>query len=214
MTPLAYVAYMIYNQRPVNLMEFHEWFYFSPKMRKIWLVFFTFNAGIFLSITVFTGETFLLPFMAIFVFGAILFATEWSGDMASRKTNPGHIKRNKTVQGAQLGNVPATNGAKQSRIYGIIYVMRRSDGILKFGKTKYVRNRIAAHRRDYATDFNVVAAWVVPDLHSYETYALNITRRYHYSEGNRKELRKMTDNQLSSFIMTFTEKVHNGFKKI
>ena len=102
---------------------------------------------------------------------------------------------------------------KKERRYGVIYIIRRSDGILKFGKTYNLRTRVALHRSDYRTNFDVLASWVVPFLDDYERLALRMTQDYHFSEGRRRELRSMSDSELSEFILSFTNKVQNGFKK-
>jgi hypothetical protein len=94
---------------------------------------------------------------------------------------------------------------------GAIYIMRRSDGILKFGKAKNLAIRLGEHRRDYQAHFDVVSSWIVPDMDRFESMALFLTRDYFYQEAHRRELRQMTEAQLTQFILEFTNKVHGGW---
>jgi hypothetical protein len=108
---------------------------------------------------------------------------------------------------------PSPESTKSPRQYGIVYILRRNDGILKLGKTLDLRTRVALHRSDYKTNFDVLASWVVPSLDDYERLALRMTQDYQFSEGKRRELRSMSDKELSEFILSFTTRVQNGFKK-
>ena len=94
---------------------------------------------------------------------------------------------------------------------GVIYIMRRDDGVLKFGKTRRLRNRLKAHRRDYRAGFEVTSTWVVPDIDRFEELALSLTGAHAYHEAQRKELRRMSDSELTTFILEFTNRVQRGW---
>ena len=94
---------------------------------------------------------------------------------------------------------------------GVIYIMRRDDGVLKFGKTHHLKKRLKAHRRDYRAGFEVVSTWIVPDTDRFEELALSLTGAHAYHEARRKELRQMSDSELTDFILEFTNKVHGGW---
>jgi hypothetical protein len=90
---------------------------------------------------------------------------------------------------------------------GFVYLLRRSDGILKIGCTIDLSARIVALRRDYETGFALVRAWAVRDRYTSERIALEMTKQFHYSEGRRLELRKMNRLQVKSFIRSFTGRI-------
>jgi predicted GIY-YIG superfamily endonuclease len=96
---------------------------------------------------------------------------------------------------------------------GIIYIMRRSDGILKFGKSRRLKKRLKAHRNDYKSKFDIAACWVVPNSFHYEQLALRMTQEFTHSEIGRKELRKMTKPELNRFILQFTSRVQRGLNQ-
>lgn len=96
---------------------------------------------------------------------------------------------------------------------GIIYIMRREDGILKFGKSRRLKKRLKAHRNDYKSHFDIISSWVVPDMDRFEAIALSLTKDYFYPEAQRRELRQMTEAQLTQFILDFTDNVQRGFSQ-
>lgn len=111
-----------------------------------------------------------------------------------------------------LFNYPVIDRVKTIETqHGIIYIMRRSDGILKFGKTQNLRRRFKNHCKDYEQGFGLVTSWIVPDLEKYEKDILRMSEDYHYSEGARLELRQMAEDQLTELIFVFTDKVHRGW---
>lgn len=95
--------------------------------------------------------------------------------------------------------------------HGIIYIMRREDGVLKFGKTQNLRRRFKDHCKNYEAGFNLVTSWAVPELDKFEKDILVMSEPYKYIEGQRQELRQMTDQQLTELIFNFTDKVHRGW---
>lgn len=94
---------------------------------------------------------------------------------------------------------------------GVIYIMRRSDGILKFGKTINLSTRHSAHEKDYESNFAIVGSWIVSNIDKLEKIALSKTTRYSYKEDNRKELRLMDDVELTRFMIAFTDIVSNDW---
>lgn len=86
---------------------------------------------------------------------------------------------------------------------GYVYVLKREDGILKIGKAINVESRLRSHEKSYGQRFTVVQVYNVPDMVTFEKLALLMTRRYKHEEGNRRELRKMTQSQLNDFHSFF-----------
>jgi hypothetical protein len=93
---------------------------------------------------------------------------------------------------------------------GFIYLIRRSDGVMKLGCTNDLDRRIQFHETDYGMEFEIVRAWLVPDKSLYEIKALGLTGKFQYVEDDRKELRQMSDGDLARFIMTFDNVVEAG----
>lgn len=111
-----------------------------------------------------------------------------------------------------LFNYPAIDRVKSIETkHGIIYIMRRQDGILKFGKTQNLRRRFKNHCKDYEQGFSLVTSWIVPDLEKYEKDILRMSQAHRHEESTRLELRRMTDNQLTELIFNFTDKVYRGW---
>lgn len=180
--------------------DFYDWMFAdkSGTIRKGWGIFFSVGLGMFLAFYAFTDATVMLAVALIYAIGVVQFATYKPAPTA--RTQP------KSIQPSQVIALPPIR-------YGVIYVMKRSDGVYKIGKTHYLRNRLQSHRIDYGQGFDVVASWVVPDADRYERVALDLTSKYHFSEDRRKELRQMDATELNNFVLTFTERVYDGFKK-
>jgi hypothetical protein len=88
---------------------------------------------------------------------------------------------------------------------GFIYVMKRSDGIYKLGRSGNPGKRQKEHTSDYGQEFEIVKRFAVPDTKALERVALQLTVQYHYSEANRNELRKMGDSEIQDFLEKFGE---------
>ena len=86
---------------------------------------------------------------------------------------------------------------------GFIYVMRRSDGIYKIGRTNSTVRRITELITDYRKQFVLVKRFTVPDTIAFETIALQLTFAYRYDEQHRTELRMLTGSQLTEFLLVF-----------
>jgi predicted GIY-YIG superfamily endonuclease len=102
---------------------------------------------------------------------------------------------------------------RSKRNHEIIYVLRRADGILKFGRTNNLKKRIVSHQIDYRSKFDIAASWVVTSPFAYEQLALRMTNEFSYFEAGRKELRKMTQKELNDFIVSFTNKVQREYNQ-
>jgi len=87
---------------------------------------------------------------------------------------------------------------------GFIYLIKRSDGVYKIGKTINVPERISSHASDYRMSFEIIKVWCVPDYGTAERIALTLTKSHSLREGNRNELRQMTDIDTVAFIETFS----------
>jgi hypothetical protein len=180
----------------VDHQRFIDWS--ITKLRTFWIVFFSLFIGFYLAVALSfdplsKGQTFFLMLISVFIPGLI---------------NAVMIKVYPTVKTIEITKeilVKPNSGC------GTIYIIRRSDGILKFGKAQRLSSRITEHQRDYKSKFNAVASWVVPDMDCFESLALSLTKRYSYREGNRRELREMSQEELSKFILTFTDKVQGGW---
>jgi predicted GIY-YIG superfamily endonuclease len=88
---------------------------------------------------------------------------------------------------------------------GFIYIMRRSDGIYKIGRTTNTNHRLSQHATDYGMDFELVKRFVVPDAIEFEKLALSMTANYRHLEDNRLELRRMPKRQVNEFVSEFTK---------
>lgn len=171
------------------------------KPHRVLISFYGIALGFFIALYLQTG-------IASFLWIALLFAVGICTSALSLSDKSARVRMASVSVSQPI--VVKTHTAKSC---GIVYVMKRNDGVLKIGRTRSLRNRLQDHCADYEATFEVIAAWVVPNAESYEYYALRVTDRYAYSEGNRRELRQMTDAELSNFIMDFTERVYYGFKK-
>lgn len=195
-----YLMHFIFNRRLPAPMDFMDLVYFSKWMRIFWIVFYAFGLGAFVVISVIHGTqnlTVTLSVGSIFVYGLVLFI--------SHQPKPKEIIKQVVIERPAL--------PKDTTRFGVIYILRRDDGILKFGKTRNLQGRLVAHKADYKAGFKIVNSWVVPDLSQFETVALNLTQKYHYHEGNRRELRQIPDVELNQFVLDFTGRVYQGWKK-
>jgi len=165
------------------------------------IAFYGIALGFFVAIYLQTGIALLLWVTFLFAAGICTCALSVSDNFAGMRTT--------SVQYSQ----PVVVKSYTAKSCGVVYVLKRNDGILKIGRTRNLRNRIQAHNADYGATFDPVTAWVVPDAESYEHQALGLTSRYAYCEGNRRELRRMSESELSQFILDFTDGVYRGFKK-
>lgn len=86
---------------------------------------------------------------------------------------------------------------------GYIYVMRREDGILKFGRAIKILQRLHDHEKDYNQKFYITRSFFAPDMILFEHIALSITDLCFHTEGNRRELRQMSGNQFNIFVQRF-----------
>lgn len=200
MTAVLYLAYSIYNRKLVTPMEFMDWL---CSLRIPWTIFFSVFGGFFLASYAITDQPMFLTVGGISIVGLIGI---WAGYVPPSPPKP--IIETVTVE-KEIERIVEKKIMVQPKRkkHGVIYILRRSDGVLKFGKTYNLRNRLSQHRSDYKQGFMVTASWVVSDLSTFEGMALDMTRRYQYSEDNRRELRKMTDAQLNEFMLNFTSKV-------
>lgn len=90
---------------------------------------------------------------------------------------------------------------------GFIYIMRRDDGIYKFGRSVDPLKRRSEHIEEYRRNFEIIRLFAVPNMIAFEQLALRMTGSYAYrKEQGRKELRKIPRRQLVAFILEF-EKV-------
>lgn len=202
MTLALYIMRSLFNGKIITPFDFYEWLFFTPGYRSAWLIFFSFMGGFFLAMTVVTGEYMLLSPAVICLIAILTFGIR--GIQPIREI----IKKvaiEKIVEKEK--RVFVTPGSN----CGTIYIMRRGDGVLKFGKARHLGDRLRAHRKDYQADFNIVSSWIVPDMDRFEAMALSLTNRYFYQEDQRRELRLMSDSQLTQFILEFTDKVHKGW---
>lgn len=198
MTLALYLMRFIFNRRIPDPMDFIDWVYFSKWTRIFWIVFYAFGLGAFVVISVTHGIPDLaatLSIGSIFVYGLVLFI--------SHQPKPTEIIKQVIIER------PAP--PKDTTRFGVIYIMRRSDGVLKFGKAQHLAGRLRAHRKDYQTNFDVISSWVVPDVDDFEAKALSLTKHYFYQEGQRRELRQMSESELTQFILEFTNKVYQGW---
>lgn len=85
-----------------------------------------------------------------------------------------------------------------------VYLLRRSDGVYKIGYTRNIFLRIRAHQKDYGQHFKLIKYWSVRNRFRAEFAALQMTSRFHHTEGNRKELRRMNLYQVLVFVIRFS----------
>lgn len=96
---------------------------------------------------------------------------------------------------------------------GFIYVMRRADGIYKLGRAINPNQRLSEHQSAYKKEFKLIRWYAVSDMVAFERVALTMTKPYAYKkEAGRKELRKMTRQQLSNFLAEFEQLVRGDIK--
>lgn len=194
MTLILYILYAITQKRRVTPIDFFEWMFY--RLRTFWLIFFSFFVGTHLVIAL-SFDAFSEP-QLVFLALTLCFSLALVNIA---------LMKDKTIA-----------AGKEKRVFvrpdsscGIIYIMRRSDGILKFGKAQHLADRLRAHRKDYQADFDIVSSWVVPDVEYFEAMALSLTGRYFYREAQRRELRQMSEYELTRFILEFTNRVYRGW---
>lgn len=203
MTLAIYILRCLYLKRVIDIEEFNSWFIESPKMQIFWVVFFSVISSFFTTILLISdGDVFsrgwwlllsLDLMMILSVIGAIF--------------NIRVHEKTKII----IKEIPITPSSLLNPCE-FIYVLRREDGIIKIGRTGDIDSRIHAHEKDYNAKFSILASWVVFDSEAYEKIALSMTGRFAYSEGNRRELRQMNNDDLSGFILDFSKKVQNGIR--
>lgn len=212
MTLLVYLIRFFYTKETPDPMEFLEWYFYSPKMRTIWIIFFSFIIGFFLSAIISqdtTREQQLVFTSLITFFGIMLFYF-----IRINILNTFIIKK------VTIKEVPKFPSLLLNPCE-MIYIFQRDDGILKFGRTKDLQTRLNFHKEDYKADFKILNSWIVFDSEKFERLALDITKKYSFVENNRKELRKMTNEELSNFVLflsneiqkDFIERIQNGLTK-
>lgn len=195
---LLTIFYAIRYRRLADPDEVIEWALYGDqeRMRPITVMVFTLFLGVMVSLSFSLEDSPLVIRISLFVLGFyyiyFIFTPNPRIQEEKAKTLPEIIKKKG----------------------GVIYILRRSDEILKFGKTISMRSRISAHNKDYQMTFTLVTAWFVSDIDKYETLILRATSKYAYREGNRKELRDMSDQDLQDFILSFTEVVQKSFREI
>lgn len=204
MTVIVYTLYSILNKKIVDPFDFYEWFFFAPGHKAAWLVFFSFGAGFFVAMSALTEEYTLLYPAVVCLTTISTFGLKVARQPTKEVVKTVEVEKIVTVQKEVLV-YPGSN-------CGAIYIMRRqSDGVLKFGKAQRLVDRWKAHQKDYQSEFDIVSSWIVPDMDYFETVALSLTRGYFYHEAQRRELRQMTESELTQFILEFTNIVHKGW---
>lgn len=166
----------------------------SP-MRKFWVIFYSFWVGFWtLALLTLPYNPISIVLLVIFLYGIaiILMLEKWS-EKEREKPEVVYMQPPKP------------------KSLGVIYIIRREDGVLKIGKTTSLKDRISKHQADYRSRFNIVSSWVVPDMGEYERLALRLSSSFHYSENNRRELRRMSEAELNRFILDFTNRVQKGW---
>lgn len=202
MTLILYILYAITDRK--NTSDFLEWMYYG--LRTFWLVFFSFSVGLHLALALsfdaFSKGQLLFLSLALSSAAALI-------NFVTVKDPP--IIKTVTVEVEKIIEMEKRVFVRPDSSCGVIYIMRRSDGILKLGKAQHLADRLRAHRKDYRTDFDVISSWVVPNVDDFESKALSLTKRYFYREGQRRELRQMSESELTQFILEFTNKVYQGW---
>lgn len=214
---VIYLACCIFNRRLVNLSDFFDWA--IRRVRTFWIVFFSLLIG--LSVTEMARFDLFSEGWLLFLSINLMFAASLL-QVISIENHPviertvdkiveidRVVEVEKTVEVEKI--IEKQLPARPRPVYGTIYIIRRDDGVLKFGKAVDLRVRLRTHNKDYGSKFNVIASWIVPNVDRYERIILQMSERHHFSEGKRKELRQMTDSELSRIILEFTEKVQKGF---
>lgn len=198
---VLYLTCCIWNRRFVDHQEFINWSF--TKMRMFWVMFFSVSVGFNLAIAI---------NFELFSFGNLMFLSVILSSVAALVTVFGtNIQSRKRVIRLDTSTVKRHDNTISPEV---VYVLRRKrDGILKFGRTSNLENRIKFHQQDYGSKFDIVCCWVVPNSVEYEKLALRMTTSNNYFEVGRKELRLMTEKELNSFILQFTKEVQNGFNQ-
>lgn len=192
MIPFLYIARSIYLHRLIDHGDFTEWLFFSKASLKLWPIFYALISGFFIAGYV-ISETRIMAALGI----AMLFFAVWFSFTAQMFANKPHVTTKESPQ-------------KFEKSFEVIYVIKRDDGIIKIGKTNNLCTRIIQHKKDYRSDFSVLASWVVLDAAYYEQIALNMTNKWAYQENKRRELRQMPDDALSQFIIDFTVRIQDS----
>ena len=183
--------------------DFYDWLFFSDRNRIIWIASSSFSLGLFASMSAFTHQVILPPLMILFLIGIILLVIGYKRARPIIETIT--VETEKVIEREKRVFVRPDSGC------GVIYIMRRSDGVLKFGKAHRLQERLRQHQKDYQADFHVISSWVVPDVDGFETIALSLTKNYQHKEGQRRELRQMSESELNKFVLDFTNKVYQGW---
>lgn len=86
-----------------------------------------------------------------------------------------------------------------------IYILKRSDGIYKLGRTNDLERRLFEHIEDYQMDFCLEYFWSIQYPRQAERRILSLSSGMIYKEGNRLELRKMSTIDLLwlTFLFSF-----------
>lgn len=186
-----------------------EWALFGPRggIRRGWGIFFSLGFGMFLALYMLTGGPVLIAVALIYATGVLQYAFSKSAPVIEVRIETVEVE--KEVE--RIIEIEKRVFVRPDSSCGVIYIMRRSDGVLKFGKAHRLSERLRQHQNDYQTDFHVISSWVVPDVDDFETVALSLTKRYKHKEGHRRELRQMSESELNKFILEFTSRVYKGW---
>jgi predicted GIY-YIG superfamily endonuclease len=211
MTGVAlYLICCIYKRQLVNITDFIDWA--LRGLKSFWIIFFSFFLGLFIVAMMDHppfSEGWLMFFLISILFAIGLIQALFIKQEPKIKTIEKIVEIEKVVAIKEFIEVPVQPSPNKK--LGIIYVLRRKDGIIKIGKTYNLRERLSQHKSDYGQEFGVIASWIVPRLSFFESMAIEMTKIYYYQEGNRQELRQMSEEQLSNFVLDFTSKVQRGF---
>ena len=93
-----------------------------------------------------------------------------------------------------------------------VYVMKRDDGIFKIGRSINVYQRISEHNADYKQKFLPIMSFFVIDGMLFEQIALSMTECRFFKEGHRRELRRMSNEDLHVFIDRFSVVCETTYK--
>jgi predicted GIY-YIG superfamily endonuclease len=137
---------------------------------------------------------------ASLLFAAIIFSSMAQAILEARSKKQGPPARlQETLAALKIQTNP-----------GYIYIMRRSDGIYKIGRTDDTGRRLSQHKADYGMNFDLARRFVVSDTLAFERLALSITEKYRHKEPGRAELRKMSNGQFRGFVRVFAEYCRQG----
>lgn len=155
----------------------------------------------------------------ILIHSKLIEATDWSflspDDILSLTAGKGEISQIITISPIELIIPPKPALPPTIDLGpGFIYVMRRRDGIYKFGRAIDPNQRLLDHQETYKQDFRLIRWFAVSDMVAFERLALTMTKPYIYKkEAGRRELRRMTKAQLSSFLIGFEQLVKGDIKQ-